>query len=166
MEYGVSHLTDAHYERTSRLIWHFLNRVNLPPDVDRDDLAQDVWVKLVSAEFYPEMEGATSYVSEAVRSVVATATGESARHRHCHLSDNTPESGESDESATQLTSRQVLDILQHLKAKHRDLLEDRYISGLSVSKIAKKRRITPEQARVAIDGALRAARRLRGKLAD
>lgn len=156
MEYGVHDLTNAHYERTRRLIWHLLNKTKLPPHIDKDDLAQDVWVKLISAEFYPEMEGASSYLAEAVRSVVAEATGEEAKHSHVGLPQVAVKNGD-------LTVADLDDILLQLRAKDRALLEDRYLSGLSVSAMARKRQEPPEKTRMGLRRAIRAARRLGGK---
>lgn len=129
------------YEKYHRLVSHLIGKNQLPPDVDPEDLAQDVWVKLLEGDFDPDAAGATTYIARAVRSVISDALNR--REGHSPL----PDSGRCDPEPLDLDE------------DDRILLEARYVEKRSHPELAAMYGVSVERIKHLLKKAKQRAKR-------
>lgn len=143
------------YERFDALIWFLVRKANPPSIIDKEDIVQEVWVRLLKDCRFDD-EGVKTYIGLIVRSVIAD---------ELEKRDIPVESIEiaEDEGPEEMPAW-VDDAIAGLSPKKRELLELKYIQGMTVKALAKHFHCSPERIKYRLELARLEARKLGGKL--
>lgn len=132
------------YERFDRLIRFLVKTRRLPPAVEEDDIVQSVWLRLLESGFNEDDPGATAYIRETVKTVIADSAGPPVRNssnysegdHHLWFLDRLVEAPE------EIDLERLEAALRTLTEPDRLLLQRRYLEGVPIRTIAKNERTT------------------------